>query len=215
MRTEEAPICRPAPTGAQPFPPKSRLAAKAAWSAAVALAALLSGCTNGSAVPAPVPQAPPDAAATTGSRSLAAAASTPAPSLVRVPRPDYARPSSVAASFFTAWASVDAIHDRPGAYLARCAGLVTPALERQLEAGQPAPVGWQVMRAEHMVSLAQVRAVTRPSGAPAPSATVTYLRVYAQQVTTSAMGRTVTSDGITLELIRHGRRWLVSRLLWY
>jgi hypothetical protein len=134
---------------------------------------------------------------------------------VRVPRPDYGRASSVAASFFTAWASVDAIHDGPGAYLARCADLVTPALERQIEPGQPAPAGWQAMRAEHMVSLVHVRAVIRPSGAPAPSATVTYLRVYAQQVTTSTAGRTVTSDGITLELTRHGRRWLVSRLLWY
>ena len=215
MRGKGAPTCRQAPAGARPSPPKSRLATKTAWSATVALAALLSGCANGSAVPAPTPQAPPDAAATTGNRSLAAAASKPAPSLVRVPPPDYAQPSSVAASFFTAWASVDAIHDRPGAYLARCADLVTPALERQLEGGQPAPAGWQTMRAEHMVSLAHVRAVIRPSGAPAPSATVTYLRVYAQQVTTSTMGRTVTSDGITLELTRHGRRWLVSRLLWY
>jgi hypothetical protein len=215
VRGKEAPTCRPAPAGARPFLPKSRLATKAAWSAAVALAALLSGCANGSAVPAPTPQAPPDAVATMGNRSLAAAASAPASSLVRVPRPHYAQPSSVAASFFTAWASVDAIHDRPGAYLARCAGLVTPALERQLESGQPAPAGWQVMQAERMVSLAHVRTIIRPSGAPVPSATVTYLRVYAQQVTTSTMGRTVTSDGITLELTRHGRRWLVSRLLWF
>ena len=212
MRGKEAPTCRPAPAGARPFLPKSRLATKAAWSAAVALAALLSGCATGSAAPDPAPQAPP---ATAGNRSLAAAASMPAPILVRVPRPDYARPSSVAASFFTAWASVDAIHDGPGAYLARCAGLVTPALERQLESGQPAPAGWQEMRALHMVSLVHVRAVIPPSGAPAPSATVTYLRVYAQQVTTSTAGRTVTRDGITLELTRHGRRWLVSRLLWY
>jgi len=211
VRGKEAPTCRPAPAGARPFPPKSRIA-KAPWSATVALAALLSGCATGSAVPAPAPQAPP---ATAGNRSLAAAASAPAPSLVRVPRPDYARPSSVAASFFTAWASVDAIHDGPGAYLARCADLVTPALERQIEPGQPAPAGWQAMRQEHMVSLVHVRAVTRPSGAPAPSTTVTYLRVYAQQVTTSTAGRTVTSDGITLELTRRDRRWLVSRLLWY
>jgi hypothetical protein len=209
------PTCWPIPAGTRPFPPKSRVAKKVAWPATLAFAALLSRCARGLAAPAPVPQASPAAPAATGNRSLAAAASTPAPSLVRVPRPDYAQPSSVAASFFTAWASVDAIHEDPGAYLARCADLVTPALELQLESGQLAPAGWQAMRAEHMVSLVHVRAVIRPSGAPAASATVTYLRVYAQQVTTSTAGRTVTSDGITLELTRHGRRWLVSRLLWF
>jgi hypothetical protein len=207
--------CRPVPAGTRPFPPRSRVTKKAGWPITLASAALLSGCASGSAVPAPVPQAAPAVPPKTGNRSLLAAASTPAPSLVRVPRPDYGKPSSVAASFFTAWASVDAIHDKPGAYLARCADLVTPALERQLGSGQPAPAGWQLMRAEHMVSLAHVRAVTRPSGAPAPTATVTYLHVYAQQVTTSTAGRTVTSDGIALELTLRGRRWLVSRLLWY
>jgi len=191
------------------------MARKTAWPVTLALAALLSGCGSGSATPAPVPQPPTVASAIAGNRSRATAASTPAASLVRVPRPNYARPGSVAASFFTAWASVDAIHDGPDAYLARCADLVTPALERQLEASQPALAGWQAMRAERMARLVHVRAVVRPSGAPASSATVAYLRVYAQQVTTSTAGRTVASDGITLELTRRGRRWLVSRLLWY
>jgi hypothetical protein len=44
---------------------------------------------------------------------------------------------------------------------------------------------------------------------------VAYLRVYATRVTTSAAGRTASSDGITLQLTRSGGRWLVSRLLFY
>jgi hypothetical protein len=44
---------------------------------------------------------------------------------------------------------------------------------------------------------------------------VTYLRVYAARVTTSTAGRTAGSDGITLQLTHSGRRWLVSRLLFY
>jgi hypothetical protein len=196
--------------GARPGRPKIRAARKAAWPSSVALAALLSGC--GAALAPPVGTA---VGATAGNRSPATAAIQPGPSLVRVPRPDYARPGSVAASFFTAWASVDAIHDGPDAYLARCADLVTPALGQHLAASQPALTGWQAMQAERMVSLVQVRAVIRPAGAPPPSATVTFLRVYAQQVTTTTAGRTITRSGITLELTRRGRRWLVSHLLWY
>jgi hypothetical protein len=48
----------------------------------------------------------------------------PAGSLVRIPRPDYARPAPVAAAFYIAWASTDAVHDQPGTYLALCAPLV-------------------------------------------------------------------------------------------
>jgi hypothetical protein len=151
----------------------------------------------------------------TGDRSPAAGASMPAATLVRVPQPDYARPGSVAASFFTAWASIDTIHDGPDAYLAHCADLVTPALRRQLAASQPALTGWQALRAERMISLVHVRVVTRPVGAPPRGAARIYLRVYAQRVTTTTAGRAVTSDGITLLLVRRGHRWLVSRLLWY
>lgn len=196
-------------TPASPRPPRltTCLARNAAWPASIALAALLSGCGSSKAAPT--------AAVRTGDRSHAAAASRPAPSLVRVPRPDYARPGSVAASFFTAWASVDAVHEGPQAYLARCADLVTAALRRQFAASQPALAGWQALRAERLVSLVHVRAVTRPAGAPPPGAARIYLRVYAQQVTTTTAGRTITSDGITLQLTRRGRRWLVSRLLWY
>lgn len=49
----------------------------------------------------------------------------------------------------------------------------------------------------------------------APSVTVMYLQACAQQVTDSAARRTVIRDGMTLEFTRCGRRWLVSRLLWY
>ena len=107
-------------------------------------------------------------------------------SQVRVPRPDYARPASVAAAFYVAWASTDAVHDQPGTYLALCAPLVTAALERQLAASQPAPAAWQVMRRARLVSLVRVQAVTHPAGAPAPAPSVVYLRVYATRVTTTA-----------------------------
>src|SRR6266851_2884646 len=134
---------------------------------AAALAALVSGCAGSpafshgpargdSAVPAPAPAPAPAARQT-------------AQSLVRVPPPDYASPASVAVSFFTAWASVDAPHDGPDASLARCASLVTPALERQLLNDQPAPANWQAMRVDRTVSLVHVEAVTRPTGAPPPS----------------------------------------------
>ncbi|MFI5068100.1 MAG: hypothetical protein ACHP9Z_29535, partial [Streptosporangiales bacterium] len=61
-----------------------------------------------------------------------------------------------------------------------------------------------------------VQAISHPAGAPPPRPRRIYLRVYAQQVTTTSAGRTVTSDGITVLLVRrrHGR-WLVARLLFY
>ena len=133
---------------------------------------------------------------------------------IRLRRPDFARPASVAAAFFTAWASIDT-RDSPDAGLRRCAHLITPALKRQLAAGQTAPAGWQAMRAEHLVSVVHVQAVTHPAGAPPPRPGRVYLRVYAQRMTTTSAGRTVTSDGITLLLVRHHGRWLVARLLFY
>ena len=132
-----------------------------------------------------------------------------------MPRPYFAQPASVAAAFFTAWASVDSIRGSPKTDLARCAHLVTPALERQLAASLMAPAGWDAMRAEHLVSVIHVRAVTHPAGAPPPEPGQVYLRVYAQRVTTTSAGRTRTSDGVTLQLIRHHGRWLVARLLFY
>ena len=131
-----------------------------------------------------------------------------------MPRPDFARPASVAAAFFTAWASVDT-RDSPDASLRRCANLVTPALEHELTTGQTAPAGWQAMRAEHLVSMVHVQAITHPAGAPPPRPRRIYLRVYAQRMTTTSTGRTVTSDGITVLLVRHHGRWLVARLLFY
>ena len=127
--------------------------------AAVLAAVLVTGCAAGTAPPHP---------AAAGERPAPGIA-VPAGSLVRVPRPDYARPPSVAAAFYVAWASTDAVHDQPGTYLALCAPLVTPALERQLAASQPAPAAWQAMRRARLVSLVRVRAVTHPAGAPAPT----------------------------------------------
>ena len=144
-----------------------------------------------------------------------AAASVPPASLVKVPRPDYADPASVASAFYTAWAGVDAVHDRPDAFAARCAPLATAVLERELAASQPATAAWQEMRASRMVSLVQVRAVTRPDGAPAATASAAYLSVYANWVTVTTAGRTTGSDGITLRLTRSGTRRLVSAVLFY
>ena len=144
-----------------------------------------------------------------------APASAPSASLVRVPHPDYADPASVASAFYIAWASVDAIHDGPYAYTTRCAPLATASLEQELTASQPATAAWQEMRRSRLVSLVQVRAVTRPDGAPAPTASVAYLSVYATRVTVTTAGRTTGSDGITLRLTRSGGRWLVSAVLFY
>ena len=71
------------------------------------------------------------------------------------------------------------------------------------------------MRRSRLVSLVQVRAVTRPDGAPAPTSPVAYLSVYATRVTVTTAGRTTGSDGITLRLTRSGGRWLVSAVLFY
>ena len=176
-----------------------------AWLAAVVAVVLVTGCAAGAASPRP---------AAAGERPAPGIA-VPAGSLVRVPHPDYARPASVAAAFYVAWASTDAVHDQPGRYLALCAPLVTAALERQLAASQPAPAAWQAMRRARLVSLVRVRAVTHPDGAPAPTPAAVYLRVYATRVTTTSAGRQVASDGVTVQLTRSGGRWLVSAVLFY
>jgi hypothetical protein len=146
---------------------------------------------------------------------LTAPAVTQAGSLVRVPRPDYSSPASVAAAFYVAWGSTDAIHDGPDTGAARCASLVTASLGQQLTASQPATAAWQDLHRDQMVSLVRVHAITHPAGAPLPTPEVIYLRVYATRVTTSTTGRTVSSDGITLRLTRSGRGWLVSAVLFY
>ena len=169
---------------------------------ALAAAVLAVGCAGGHPAAAP-------------GRAPAPAVSAPPASLVRVPRPDYASPASVAGAFFVAWASVDTVHDAPGSFAARCAPLSTAALERQLADSQPPAAAWQQMRAARVVSLVQVRAVTRPDGAPAPTASAAYLRVYATRVTVTASGRTTASDGATLRLASTGGRWLVSAVLFY
>jgi hypothetical protein len=170
----------------------------AAGCGALAVIVLAAGCTGGYATRA----APPVMAVSDRS-------------LVRVPRPDYADPASVAAAFYVAWGSVDAVHDRPAAFVTRCAPLVTRPLEDQLAAGQPATAAWQGMRRSRLVSLVAVRAVTRPDGAPAPGPATVYLRVYATRVTTMASGRATARDGVTLRLSRSAGRWLVSAVLFY
>jgi len=175
--------------------------------AALLVAALVAGCSSGPTMPLhaagrpPAPRVPVTAQA--------------AGSLVRVPRPDYSDPASVAAAFYIAWASADALRDGPDTYVARCAPLVTASLEQQLAASQPATAAWQGMRRDREVSLVHVDAVTRPDGAPAPTSSAAYLRVYARRVTTTTAGRTTSSDGVTVQLTRSGERWLVSRLLFY
>ena len=169
---------------------------------ALAAALLAAGCAGGHPAAAP-------------GRAPAPAVSAPPASLVKVPRLDYARPASVAVAFFVAWASVDTVHDTPDSFAARCAPLSTAALERQLADSQPPTAAWQQMRAARVVSLVQVRAVTRPDGAPAPTASAAYLRVYATRVTVTASSRTTASSGVTLRLASTGGRWLVSAVLFY
>jgi hypothetical protein len=176
-----------------------------AWLPAVVAAVLVTGCAAGAGTPRP---------AVAGERPAPGFA-VPAGSLVRVPRPVYAQPASVAAAFYVAWGSIDALHDQPGRYLALCAPLVTPALERELAASQPAPATWQAMRRARLVSLVRVQAVTHPAGAPAPTPAAVYLRVYATRMATTSAGRQVASDGITVELTRSGGQWLVSAVLFY
>jgi hypothetical protein len=135
------------------------------------------------------------------------------PSLVRVPQPDYADPASVASAFYIDWASVDAIHDGPDAYAARCAPLATASLERELADSQPATAAWREMHRSRLVSLVRVRIVTSPDGAPAATSSVAYLSIYATRVTVTTAGRTAGSEGITHRLTRSGRRWLVSAVL--
>ena len=177
------------------------------WLAAGLATGLATGCAAGAASPRP--------AAAGGRPAPGPGIAVPAGSLVRVPRPDYSSPASVAAAFFVAWASTDAVHDQPGTYLALCAPLVTAALERQLAASQPAPAAWQAMHRARLVSLVRVQAVTHPDGAPAPTPSAVYLRVYATRVTTTWAGRQVASDGVTVQLTRSGGRWLVSAVLFY
>ena len=170
-------------------------------------AVLLAGCAAGHpgqrhALPRPEPTRLVPAAAAAGS-------------LMRVPRPDYADPASVAAAFYTAWAGVDAVHDGPLSFAARCAPLATPVLARQLAASQLPAAACQVMRREQLVSLVRVRAVTRPDGAPAPTPSAVYLRVYASRVTVTTAGRATASDGVTVQLTRTGGRWLVSAVLFW
>lgn len=175
---------------------------------AALLSVLAAGCVNGhTGVPHPV--AGP--LARQPFRPVAAAPRT----AVRVPRPDYANPASVAAAFFTAWASVDAVHDTLAAFLARCARLVTPALRRQLTTNQPGAAQWELMHREHVISVVRVRAVTHPEGAPAATPTRVSLRVYAVRIVSTPAGRTTVSDGITLQLTRSGGRWLAARILFW
>lgn len=178
----------------------------ATWAAAYVIATVaVTGCAG------PLLLGPPTSSQTP---SAATAPAVPAPGIV-LPRLDSKDPASVAARFYTAWASTDAVHDAPGAELARCFALVTPALRRQLAASQPAPAAWQALKAEQLVTVIHVEAITHPAGAPPPTSTEMFLRVFAQRVTTTTAGRSASADGVTLQLVRRGHRWLVARLLFY
>ena len=98
---------------------------------------------------------------------------------------------------------------------AHCAPLATASLEQKLAGSRPATAAWQEIRRIRLVSLVQVRAVTRPDGAPTATSPVAYLSVYSTRVTVTTAGRTTDSDGITLQLTRSRGRWLVSALLFY
>ncbi len=97
---------------------------------------------------------------------------------------------------------------------AHWAPLATASLEQELAGSRPATAAWQEIRRIRLVSLVQVRAVTRPDGAPTATSSVAYLSVNATRGgTVTTAGRTTDSDGITLRLTRSGGRWLVSAAL--
>jgi hypothetical protein len=210
---------------ARPLPPLPELGPHArqvragrdavtAWLAELLLVAIAtSGCTGW----LPAVHFPPEPSGSTASAISASHAPGPRALLPfgQSRRLDFNRPGSVAAAFFTAWASVDTLRGGPNRSLARCADLVTPGLKRQLATRQAAPAGWRTMRAQRLVSVVHVQAVTVADGAPAPRPGRVYLSVYARRITTTTAGRTATSDGITLLLIRHHERWLVAQLLFY
>jgi hypothetical protein len=188
---------------------RTRPTMRVVWPAVLAAAVtLVSGCTNGPANRASVR---PDVA----NASRAPSTGVPTQIAIHIPRPDYADPTSVAASFYTAWASVDSIHDGPGTELTRCANMITPALRSQLRAYEVPPAEWQTMRENHLVATVHVLGVTHPLGAPAPTRSRVYLSIYAERVTVTTFGRTESSAGTSVELIRVGKRWLVAQLLFY
>lgn len=197
---------------------RQRPAAGAVWLAALAAVAILATATaliigyiyRGAS---PVPTMSPVPGGGVISQVPGPTRSAPEPVLVQPP--DYSSPVSVAAGFFTAWASVDSVSDGPGTALMRCATLTTPALARQLRTGQIAPFEWQIMRDHRLVSTVHVQSVTHPVGAPAPSRNRVYLSIYAERVTTTLSGRTVSSAGASVVLTRTGNRWLVAQLLFY
>jgi hypothetical protein len=121
----------------------------------------------------------------------------------------------VAAAFYVAWASADTVHDGPGTAAERCAPLVAPQFEKSLAASEAPAAAWDAMRRNRTVTRVRVLAVTTPDGAPAPTSSLAYLRVYAERVTTTSTGRTTTSDGATVELSYAGGRWLVIRVLFF
>lgn len=122
-------------------------------------------------------------------------------------------PRSVAADFFRAWGSYDAVHDRTGAFVARCRPLVTARLARELVDERPASADWAAKRERREVSVVRVSALRQPDGAPRPSSRRVYLRVYGDRITTSRVGRAVAPTGITLVVVHRGGRWLVDRVL--
>lgn len=185
-----------------------------AWLTELLLIAIAtSGCTGW----LPAVHFPPEPSGSTASATAASHAPGPRALLPfgRSRHPDFNRPGSVAAAFFTAWASVDTLRGGPDKSLARSTDLATPGLRRQLATRQAAPAEWRAMKAERLVSVVHVQAVTLASGAPAPRPGRVYLSVYARRITTTTAGRTATSDGITLLLTRHHERWLVAQLLFY
>lgn len=145
-------------------------------------------------------------------RSAAAPVRTPSPSRA-MPAVGFGRPQAVAAAFFRAWGSYDAIHDGPDAFVARCRPLVTARLARELADDQPASADWADKQRRREVSTIRVASLRQPDGAPNRSPRRVYFRVYADRITTNVDGRHVTPTGVTLVLVHRGRRWLVDRVL--
>lgn len=145
-------------------------------------------------------------------RSAATPMKTPSP-IPAMPSVSSGRPQAVAAAFFRAWGSYDAIHDGPDTFVARCRPLMTARLARKLAGDQPPSAAWAGKQRRREVSTIRVASLRQPDGAPEPSPRRVYFRVYGDRITTNVDGRHVTPTGVTLVLVHRDRRWLVDRVL--
>ncbi len=140
-----------------------------------------------------------------------------AASAVKVPAANYGDPNSVAAAFYVAYASYDARSDREDTWVGRIKPYTTANLWSQLSNNRPAPAAWAAKHGAGEISLVTVTHLGHPDGAPAATAAVDYVAVFANRITTTVRppATTSTPDGKTLVLVAVSGKWLVDQLLSY